>query len=116
MRRDDDTNATAVQDLGVGKIAKDVAVYAPNSGSTTYAYIAMGDADNIWRYDRATATQHASLKATALCVRGTDLHRALNTNQVSTVDTNSDPMDGGQLGGPPTSTTSAPKSHPSRAW
>lgn len=91
MRRDDDANNTVVQDLGASKVAKDVAVFGPNSGSTTYAYIAMGDADNIWRYDGSTATQHASLKATALCVRGTDLHRALNVNQVSTVDTNSDP-------------------------
>lgn len=91
MRRDSDSANTAVQDLGASKVAKDVAVFGPNSGSTTYAYIAMGDADNIWRYDGATATQHASLKATSFCVRGTDLHRSVNTNQVSTVDINSDP-------------------------
>ena len=95
IRRDTDSAATAVQDLGVGKVARDVAVFGPNSGTTTYAYIAMGDADNIWRYDGSTATQHASLKATTLCVRGTDLHRSLNTNQVSTVDTNSDPWTAG---------------------
>jgi hypothetical protein len=91
VRRDSDAASTAVQDLGASKIARDVAVFGPNSGTTTYAYIAMGDADNIWRYDGSTATQHASLKATSFCVRGTDLHRSLNTNQVSTVDTNSDP-------------------------
>lgn len=91
IRRDNDAASTAVQDLGATKIAKDVAVFGPNSGTTTYAYIAMGDADNIWRYDGTTASQHASLKATAFCVRGTDLHRSLNTNQVSTVDINSDP-------------------------
>ena len=90
-RRDSDSTSTVVQDLGATKVARDVAVFGPNSGSTTYAYIAMGDADNIWRYDGSSATQHASLKATAFCVRGTDIHRALNTNQVSTADTNSDP-------------------------
>jgi hypothetical protein len=95
LRRDSDSAATAVQDLGVGKVARDVAVFGPNSGTTVYAYIAMGDADNFWRYDGATATQHASLKATAFCVRGTDLHRALDTNQVSTVNTNSDPWTAG---------------------
>lgn len=100
MRRDSDSANTAVQDFGAAKVAKDVVVWAPNGLSTTWAYIAMGDADNIWRYDGATATQHASLKATALCSRGTDLHRALNTNQVSTVDINSDPWTAGNWAAP----------------
>ena len=91
IRRDTDSSTTVVQDFGAGKVARDVAVFGPNSGTTVYAYVAMGEADNIWRYDGATATQHASLKATSFCVRGTDLHRSLNTNQVSTADTNSDP-------------------------
>lgn len=92
IRRDSDGASTVVQDLGAAKVARDVAVYGPNTGSASFAYIAMGDTENVWRYDGATAVQHAgTLKALAFAVRGRDLHRAVAINQVSTVNTNSDP-------------------------
>src|SRR5262245_29983775 len=91
VRRVDDSNSTNVQDLGAGKKALDVAVFGPNSGTAVWAYVAMGDADNFWRFDGTTATQHASLRARAFCVRGNDLHRAVDVNQISTVSVDSDP-------------------------
>jgi hypothetical protein len=95
-RRDSDSADTVVQDFGGGNAAKDVAVFHTNvGGGARYAYIAMGDSINIYRYDGTTVTQHASLKALAFAVRANDLHRALSVNQVSTVDVNSDPWTAG---------------------
>jgi hypothetical protein len=95
-RRDSDGTDTVIQDFGAGNTVKDVAVFHTNAGGgVRYAYIAMGDSINIYRYDGTTITQHASLKALAFAVRGNDLHRALSTNQVSTVDVNSDPWTAG---------------------
>lgn len=85
---------TTDKDFGVGKAALDVVVTKQNTaGSTTYAYIAMGDAvgDFIYRFDGTTYTQHVSLYALAFCVVGRELFRASGINQVAKVDLNSDP-------------------------
>ena len=79
------------KDFGAGKAALDVIVTKQNGGSTTYAYVAMGDSEFMYRFDGTTWTQHASLFARAFCLAGRDLYRAHDTNKVAKVDTNSDP-------------------------
>lgn len=85
------------KDFGSGKVSKHVVVHSQNTstGGTTYAYVAMGDSEFIWRYDAssdtATWTQHASLYALCWAKSGKHLYRAHSTNLVSRVDTNADP-------------------------
>lgn len=83
------------KDFGSGKCALDVVVATPNSGSTTYAYVAMGDGEHIWRYDGSSATttwsQHASLDALCFAIVGRELWRGHDTNAASKVDLASDP-------------------------
>jgi hypothetical protein len=86
---------TVSKDFGVGKAGLDVVVFTANSGSTTYAFVAMGDADNFWYFDGTTWTQHASLKALCWCIVGRELYRASDTNLVAKVDTNTDPLTAG---------------------
>lgn len=91
VRRTDDSTSAVIYDFGVGQTVTDVAVFGPNSGTQVWAYFAMGDTTPMYRFDGTTVTQHASLTARAFCVRGNDLHRANQVNQVSTVSVDSDP-------------------------
>ena len=90
--RKDSTTATSavIHDFGVGQVARTWPSSAPTPGHPSTPTSRWGTPTTS---GASTAPRCAArlLKATALCVRGTDLHRALNTNQVSTFDTNSDP-------------------------
>lgn len=90
-RRASDVSWTLEHDFTAGKAATDVVVFTTNSGSTPYAYFAMGETEPIWRFDGTTWTQHASLVATHFALVARDLYRSLLTNQVSKVDSDADP-------------------------
>lgn len=92
-KRISDLSWTLVKDFGVGKAATDVVVFTTNAlePGVTYAYIAMGDAENIYRFDGTTFEQHASLKATHFCVVGRDIYRSLNINMAAKCSTDADP-------------------------
>jgi hypothetical protein len=91
VRRDTDAATTAVADFGVGQVVRDVICWGTNTTTATNMYFAMGETVPIWRFDGTTTTQHATLTATAFVGIGRDLLRAQGVNQVSKVDTNSDP-------------------------
>ena len=85
--RANDTTFTVSKDLGAAKVALDAIVARQTGSATTYALIAMGDADNFWYHDGAstttTWTQHASLKALAWMKDSTRIYRAHTTNGVA---------------------------------
>jgi hypothetical protein len=86
---------TLSKDFGEGKAATDAVVLQPNNGATTYAYVAMGDAEPIYSFEGTNWVQHAEaskLYARKWLLAGRELYRALATNQVSKVDVNSDPF------------------------
>lgn len=83
---------TGRKDFGAGNAALEAVVFWTNvAGGANYAYVAMGDSNFIWRFDGTTWTQSADLEALCFCSRGRDLFRALNTNEVSRVDTDANP-------------------------
>lgn len=94
LKRTADTAAgwsTVSKDFGVGKVARDVIVHRQNGASTTYAYVAMGDSEFMYRFDGTTWTQHASMYALCFAVAGRELYRGVSTNKAAKVDSNSDP-------------------------
>lgn len=93
--RDSDATWSVSKDFGADKAATDAIVITPNSGSTPYAYVAMGDAEYFYRFDGTTWEQHASLYARAWLRIGHDFYRAHDTNMLAKVDVNADPWTAG---------------------
>ena len=89
---------TGRYDFGEGKAAQDVAVFYSNGLAAEYAYIAMGDAEHIYRFDGTNFVQHASLFARALCAVGREFYRAHDTNLLAKVDVDADPWDAANWG------------------
>lgn len=86
---------TGRQDFNPNKVY-DVAVFHSNALATQYAYLAMGDACEIYRHDGTTYSQHnegagKELYAQALVVVGREFYRGLG-NTLSKCDTDSDPF------------------------
>jgi hypothetical protein len=83
---------TQRHDFGAGKAATDVKVVWVNSGSQSYAYVAMGDGTKIWRTgDGITYTQHATLEAISFEVVVDKLYRAHDRNKISSCELAADP-------------------------
>lgn len=95
LKRESDASWTVSKDFGLGESATDVVVFADNSTETTYAYVAMGDAAAMYRFDGTTWTQHASLFARAFASVGRDFYRAHDTNHLAKVDEDADPWTAG---------------------
>lgn len=87
---------TSRQDFGASKSAADAIVVTSNAaGSTTYAYVAMGTAEPIYRFDGTTWTQHAEaskIYSRAWARVGRFLYRASTDSTVTKVDVDSDPF------------------------
>jgi hypothetical protein len=77
-------------------VATDVVTFGQNGGAAVWAYIAMGNTIDIYKFDGTTATIHnegaSHIYATKFCVVGGDLYRSLLTNQLSACNLNSDPF------------------------
>ncbi len=87
---------TTSKDFGAGNAALDVIVHKQNTdSSTTYAYVALGDSDFMWKFDGTTWTEHASLYARAFALVGKELYRANAVNKLSKVAQNADPWTAG---------------------
>jgi hypothetical protein len=84
---------TVSKDFGVGKVALDAVTFWSNAGSQSYAYVAMGDADNIWRFDGTTWTQAAgTLRARAFAVVGRNIWKAHDRNKITLCNLDADPF------------------------
>jgi hypothetical protein len=96
LYRSSDVSWPVSKDFGSGKAGLDVEVFGSNAGSTVYAFVAMGDADNFWSHDGTTTTttwtQHASLTALAFVKAGREFYRASSVNTLAKVDSNTDPL------------------------
>jgi hypothetical protein len=75
--------------------ATDVVTFGQNGFAAIWAYIAMGDSLDIYKFDGTTATQHnegtSHIYANKFCVIGNDLYRSQAINQLSKVSVNADP-------------------------
>ena len=80
-------------DWGAGIAAVDVNVFYTNvAAGARYAYIAMGESDRIRRFDGTNAPEtHSTLSAIAVTSVGKEFWRAVSTNQLAKVNTDSDP-------------------------
>jgi hypothetical protein len=87
---------TGVKDFGVGKSAIDCEAFYSNGLAKAYGYVAMGDAEPIWRWSSDVGwEQHneaSKLYARALRKVGLRLYRANSINQLALVDTDADPF------------------------
>jgi hypothetical protein len=90
-KRDAAGVVTQSVDFGVGKIAKDVAVFWSNGGAQAYAYVAMGDSDVMWRFDGTNWVAHATMTARALLVIGRNIWRAHDRNKITLCNLDADP-------------------------
>ena len=87
---------TTEKDFGAAKAALDVIVLTQNaSGSTRYAYVAMGDSEFFYRFDGTTWDQHASLYRRAFALASTKLYAGRDVNMLCQVDIASDPWTAG---------------------
>jgi hypothetical protein len=94
----DGTGWTVSKDFGVGKAAVDVLVLQTNqAGSTRYAYVAMGDAEDVWYEDGAGATttwtQTAganAFKARAWAADTTTVYYVNDANKLNTCSIDAD--------------------------
>lgn len=92
----DGTGWTVSKDFGVDKSAVDAIVAQDNHGSATrYALVAMGDSENFYYFDGATAsttwtqtTGADAMKARAWAVDADTLYRADDANRLNTCDLN----------------------------
>jgi len=95
LYRQDDTTWPVSKDFGVGKAGLTALAFYSNGAGANYAYVAMGDAELLWRTDGATATttwtQHGTLYARAFAIAGRDFYRANATNVLAKVSTDTDP-------------------------
>ena len=83
---------TTSKDFGAAKAALNVIVHKQNTGgSTTLAYVAMGDSELMYKFDGTTWTQHATLYALDFEVSGREFYRGHTVNQMAKVDENADP-------------------------
>lgn len=92
--RGGDTGAdwTVSKDFGSGEVAVDHATFAPNTGTTTYTFVALGDDDGFWYFNGTTWLQH-SLKARAFARVGSEFYRAHASNLLAKVDVDTNPLD-----------------------
>lgn len=93
LKRDNDMAWSVSRDFGAGAAATDAVTFYSNALSTNLAFVALGDADNLYSFDGSTWTQAAGtfMQARAFAVVGREFYRARDTNLLAKCDTDADP-------------------------